>query len=210
MDSITKGVTAMIILANYGFSFAETRKALCEAMPTTSGNMLIIPFAGTLRDAEAEKQGAVVSGFSEDNIYILDEHNARELMQRDYQNILATCGNTFKLLDSIRRYQLDRFIRQQVANGCSTYIGLSAGAYLACTGSIEYVKLFDDNNHISDGDFTALGLTDKYVLCHYDIRGAADKYAVRQYIGYDRELICLSGNDIITLYNSEGEVSKDE
>lgn len=185
------------------------REKLCEAMPTTSGNMLIIPFAGTLRDAEAEKQGAVVSGFSEDNIYILDEHNARELMQRDYQNILATGGNTFKLLDSIRRYQLDRFIRQQEANGC-TYIGLSAGAYLACKGSIEYVKLFDDNNHISDGDFTALGLTDKYVLCHYDIRGAADKYAVRQYIGYDSELVCISGNDVITLNNSKEEVNKND
>lgn len=62
----------MIILANYGFSYPETREALCgEAMPTTSGNMLIIPFAGTMRDAETEKQGAVVSGFSEDNIYCL-------------------------------------------------------------------------------------------------------------------------------------------
>jgi len=198
----------MLIFANYGFEFPETQKALCEAIPTTCGKMLIISFAGTLCDAEAEKQGAVNCGFSEDNIFILNGHNLCKLMQKDYQYILVTGGNTFKLLYYVHLYQLDSFIMQQISKGC-TYIGISAGAYLACK-DIEYVKLFDDNNHIQVGDFTALGLTDKFVLCHYDIRGAADKYAVRQFIGYDSDLVCINGNDIITFeYNNEGDVHND-
>ena len=55
--------------------------------------------------------------------------------------------------------------------------------YLACD-DIEYVKNYDKNDgFITDGNFHALGFTDKYVLCHFDYRDEKDIQLCRLYIG---------------------------
>ncbi|MCR5480904.1 MAG: Type 1 glutamine amidotransferase-like domain-containing protein [Ruminococcus sp.] len=192
----------MLILANYGFEFPTTRASLKRAIGSARGTMLIISLGGTRADAEAEMKGALQIGFKEENVYIFDADKADELMSKDYTYIEITAGNTFQLLSQIRCYNLDEFINAQIDKRC-TLIGLSAGACICCPNT-EYVLLFDDNNHISDGDYTGLGLMNQYVLCHYDIRGTTEKYEIRRFIGYESDLITITGDDVVVIDNKGG------
>lgn len=78
-------------------------------------------------------------------------------------------------------------------------MGFSAGAYLACD-DIEYVKHYDKNyDYITDGNFHALGLTDKYVLCHFDYRDEKDIQLCRLHIGDEPELITINNDQLVVL-----------
>lgn len=186
----------MLILGSYGFTDPSVRQQIAKTITDKSGKMLILPLAasdGALMAAK-EKHYAAKVGFAEENIYVFDENEPERLLCESFDHIVVPGGNTFKLLFLVRKYGLDAFIKAQVANGAH-YLGFSAGAYLAC-GNIEYVKCFDDDNHIQGGDYTALELTDKYVLCHYDNRGPAEIAMCRNYLGFGPELITIKDSEI--------------
>lgn len=189
----------MLILGSYGFAYTSVRNKIGEIITDKSGKMLIIPLAcmfGT-ETGENEKNYASMLGFKKENIYVFDEANYDELLDMKFDYIVVLGGNTFKLLYGIRKYNLDTFIREQVTDG-AIYMGFSAGACIACN-DIEYVKNFDDNNHIINGDFTALGLTDKYVLCHFDFRGYNEIEMCRKYIGNEAELITINNSQLVVI-----------
>lgn len=189
----------MIILSSYGFYYITIRNQLKELFSDKSGKMLIIPLASAygMKYGIREKESAIDAGFLQENIFVFDEKNPDMFLEMKFDYIVIIGGNTFRLLQKVRMYGLDTFIKEQVENGAD-YIGISAGAYLACT-DIEYVKNFDDNNFITDGDFSGLALTDKYILCHFDERGTAEIKMCRQFIGYDTELITINDNQIVIL-----------
>ena len=189
----------MLILGSYGFSYTQNRLKIGEILENNFGKLLIIPLAcGFEKETgEKEKNCAVLLGFKKENITVFDEEHPEETLNRNFDHIAVLGGNTFKLLYKTRKYRLDEFIKKQVENGAD-YLGFSAGAYLACP-DIEYVKNFDDNEHITDDNFTALGLTDKYVLCHYDLRGPAEIKMCRQFIGNASELITITNEQLVVL-----------
>ena len=189
----------MLILSSFGFSYTKNRLKIGESIPDKSGMMLIIPLACMFEQetGEKEKNCAVLAGFKKENIIVFDRNAPDAVKGIKFRYIAVLGGNTFKLLHLVRQYALDNFIRQQVADGAD-YLGFSAGAYLACP-DIGYVVNFDDNNHITNGDFSALGLTDKYVLCHFDLRGNAEIKMCREYIGNEPELITITNDQIICL-----------
>ena len=189
----------MLILGSLGFNYTQNRLKIGELVPEQNGRMLIIPLACTFEaeTGEKEKNGAAMLDFKRENIYVFDRAKPEEYLNRSYDYIVVPGGNTFKLLQYVREFHLDSFIRQQVENG-AVYLGFSAGAYLACQ-NIEYVQNFDANDHITNGDFTALGLTEKYVLCHFDSRGEKEIELCRSYIGYKPELITINDAQLIVL-----------
>ena len=189
----------MIILGSFGFSYIITRKKLSELIHDKTRKLLIIPLASSSGAimGNKEKETAVLTGFDKQNITIFDESEPEKIKDINFDYIAVPGGNTFRLLYYVKKFGLDKFITEQVKNG-AVYMGFSAGAYLACK-NIEYVKCFDDNNHILNGDFTALGLTNKYVLCHYNLRGLAEIKMCRQFIGKDSELITITDEDLIVL-----------
>lgn len=189
----------MLILGSNGFSVPSHFQKIAELIDDRSGNMLIIPLASenSVSVGEAVKKRVVSVGFSEEKIFVFDESKPSALLDMKFDCIAVTEGNTFKLLHEVRKYHLDELIKQRVADG-AVYLGFSAGACLACP-SIEHIKCFEDNNHITNGDFTALGLIDKYVLCHYDNRGIPGIMACREVLGYGAELITVCENELIVL-----------
>ena len=136
-------------------------------------------------------------GFDKEKIEVFDESDPGAVMQRGFDCFAVLGGNSFRLLYNVKRFGLDRFITEQVKNG-AVYMGFSAGACITCE-NIEYLKNLDENNDISDGDFSALGLTDKYVLCHYNLRGMQDIIACRKILGMGTELFTLNDGDIRVL-----------
>lgn len=75
-------------------------------------------------------------------------------------------GNTFFLLQELKRTGADIFIKEHIADG-KLYIGASAGSMVACP-DIEYVKLMDDPSEAPDlqDDFSALHVVGFSVVPH--------------------------------------------
>ncbi len=189
----------MLILGSFGFSYPITRDKLADAIQNKQGKTLIIPLASRYGfDAGiTEKKAMVFAGFDEENIYIFDEERPEKYRDMKFNHISVLGGNTFKLLHDVRKYGLDSFIKEQYANG-AVYLGYSAGAYLA-SPSIAHIRNFDDNNHIFDENYTALALTEKHLLCHFDVRGYQEIKMCRDIIGYDTELITINNDEIIVI-----------
>ncbi|MCH4209703.1 Type 1 glutamine amidotransferase-like domain-containing protein [Bifidobacterium sp.] len=80
--------------------------------------------------------------------------------------IFVAGGNTFFLLQALRRSGADRLIAEHVAQG-KLYIGVSAGAVVAGP-DISYIRLMDDERKgdALHGDFSGLGLVDFSVVPH--------------------------------------------
>jgi len=86
-----------------------------------------------------------------------------KLQKNDY--IYVTGGNTFFLLQELRKTGADKIIMAQIELG-KLYIGESAGS-IVLAPNIEYVKEMDDPQAASDlADFNGLGAVDFYPLPH--------------------------------------------
>lgn len=160
----------VMLFSSYGFCSPIMREKFALAIPRNESlkrkSCLIISYAGydTEKTAEREKQGLVEFGFNSDNIYVLNDNGNSGCESPDYIYIAA--GDTFKLLDIVKKNSLIEKIRNSVIEKHAVYIGVSAGAYLA-TKNIEYITQVEDNNIINDS-FDALNLVPKNILCHYD------------------------------------------
>ena len=189
----------MLILGSNGFDMTATRERISELIEDKSGRLLVLPLA---REPDSDdrrrlRNSAALAGFIRDNVYVFNEKNPVSLEGEHFDYIAVPGGNTFRLLGQLRKFGLDSFIRQQVSEG-AVYLGFSAGACIACP-DIEYVRNFDDIVEIKNGDYSALALTDKYVLCHYDFRGPREMRMCRDYIGDEPELITIGEQEIIVL-----------
>lgn len=91
-------------------------------------------------------------------------------------------GNTFYLLQELRRSGADKIVAQEVNKG-KLYIGESAGAVIACP-DIGYCSGMDSPEKAPDlTDYTGLGLVDFYIVPHIgnEEMGEAAKKAVEEY-----------------------------
>ncbi len=80
--------------------------------------------------------------------------------------IYITGGNTFYLLQELKRTGADKLIKTEINSG-KLYIGESAGAIVA-PPNIEYVKAMDTIKKAPDlENYEALGLVDFYTVPHY-------------------------------------------
>ena len=74
-------------------------------------------------------------------------------------------GNTFYLLQELKRNGLLDLIKQKVQDGM-LYIGESAGAIIACP-DISYNQIMDDKTVATElTNYSGMGLVDYYVLPH--------------------------------------------
>lgn len=113
-------------------------------------------------------------------------------------------GNTFYLLQELKRSGADMIIREQIALG-KAYIGESAGAVVAAP-RIDYIEDMDDRAAAPDlSDCSALGLVDFYPLPHMNsfpfIRASrmiTEKHSndLKLLPITNRQAVCVYGNEI--------------
>ncbi len=113
-------------------------------------------------------------------------------------------GNTFYLLQELKRSGADMIIREQIALG-KAYIGESAGAVVAAP-RIDYIEDMDDRAAAPDlSDCSALGLVDFYPLPHMNSfpfkrasRMIAEKHSndLKLLPITNRQAVCVYGNEI--------------
>ena len=103
------------------------------------------------------------------NVTILDvattPHNKSVQTIKNSGCLCISGGNTFYLLQELKRNGLLDLIKQKVQDGM-LYIGESAGAIIACP-DISYNQIMDDKTVATElTNYSGMGLVDYYVLPH--------------------------------------------
>ena len=124
-----------------------------------------------------------------------------KLTKNDY--IYLTGGNTFFLLQELKRSGADKIIIEQVEAG-KLYIGESAGAMVA-SPNIEYAKAMDSVKKAPGlENFSALGLVDFYTVPHctnFPFRKSVEKIIVQHsnlllYPISNKDAILINGDEV--------------
>lgn len=162
-------VSGSIYLAGGGS--ADDEGLLWSRMLTGRPRVLYWPFALTgpiLGTADGWLRGRLADHLAAPTVSTwesLDGHTPDELSGFDL--LWVGGGNTFRLLDHVRRHGFLEPVRQRVAEGLEFYGG-SAGAVLAC----ETITIAEghDSNENAVSDLSALGLiSGAAILPHYTI-----------------------------------------
>ena len=193
-NSIRCSRPVKMIFSSFGFRSPIMREKYAKVIKQDNTlkekSCTIIPFAGfnIEKTFDAEKTGLIEFGFDPSMISVLDKDHM-PFCAPDY--IYVPGGDPFKLLYNIREYVLKSEVRLRVLTYKTVYIGVSAGAYVACP-DIEYVKQLEDDNVVNE-DYSALGLVQNCIVCH------SDHYSYSQIKSCEN----VSGNEVITIRDDQ-------
>ncbi|KXT79765.1 Alpha-aspartyl dipeptidase Peptidase E [Streptococcus sp. DD11] len=135
-----------------------------------SGHVLFIPTAGNAEEytgyIDEAKEVFADLGFELD-VFDLAQSDRETAQAKIFQTKLLyiSGGNTFYLLQELKKKQLLGLIKEQIADGM-VYVGESAGAIIA-SSDILYNQIMDDKTAADQlTDYSALAETDFYVVPH--------------------------------------------
>ena len=81
--------------------------------------------------------------------------------------IFISGGNTFYLLQELKKKNLISYLKEKIENGL-LYIGESAGSVITAP-NIEYADIVDDKTLATElNDYTGLNLVDFYIVPHFE------------------------------------------
>ena len=126
------------------------------------------------------------------------------LNRNDY--IFISGGNTFYLLQELRRKGADTLITEQIRAG-KLYIGTSAGSIILCP-DIEFVKEMDYNHTAPElQSFTGLNIVNFYILPHYlDFPFEEITQNIVKKYGKKVDLRPISNKQVITIAGNRIEI----
>ena len=120
----------------------------------------------------------------------------------DADVICFTGGNSFFLMDQLRKTETDELLKKELANG-KLMIGESAGAII-CAPTIQYIEQMDEKpEDYSQEDNEGLDLIDFYVLPHY-LTAPFKKITERIMAEFSDLNICAINNHQAIIVNDEG------
>lgn len=120
----------------------------------------------------------------------------------DADVIYFTDGNSFFLMDQLRKTETDELLKKELANG-KLMIGESAGAII-CAPTIQYIEQMDEKpEDYSQEDNEGLDLIDFYVLPHY-LTAPFKKITERIMAEFSDLNICAINNHQAIIVNDEG------
>ena len=120
----------------------------------------------------------------------------------DADVIYFTGGNSFFLMDQLRKTETDELLKKELANG-KLMIGESAGAII-CAPTIQYIEQMDEKSEdYSQEDNEGLDLIDFYVLPHY-LTAPFKKITERIMAEFSDLNICAINNHQAIIVNDEG------
>lgn len=120
----------------------------------------------------------------------------------DADVIYFTGGNSFFLMDQLRKTETDELLKKELANG-KLMIGESAGAII-CAPTIQYIEQMDEKpEDYSQEDNEGLDLIDFYALPHY-LTAPFKKITERIMAEFSDLNICAINNHQAIIVNDEG------
>lgn len=144
-----------------GFANKECEGKTVTFIPTASIVEKVNFYVGSAQKA-FKKLGLII-----DELDISKVSNGiieKKLRENDY--IYISGGNTFYLLQELKRTGADKIIIEEISNA-KIFIGESAGS-MVLSHNIEYAKMMDDSYKAENLDnYQSLGVVDFYPLPHY-------------------------------------------
>lgn len=181
------------------FAGEDVKGKTVTFIPTASLTEKVKFYVGSAKKA-FEKVGVTVDELELTNATV--DEIITKLTQNDY--IYISGGNTFYLLQELKRTGADKIIAEQIAMG-KLYIGESAGSMVVAP-SIEYVKDMDDCKAASDlNAFSALNIVDLYPVPHHTnfpfvkaVEKIISKYSsvLNLYPISNSQVILINGDDV--------------
>ncbi|WP_082021902.1 Type 1 glutamine amidotransferase-like domain-containing protein [Sphingobacterium sp. T2] len=180
------------------FCGEELKGKTVTFIPTAS---LVEEYAGYV---ENDKNAFIELGIFVDVLNI-EQKTEKEIAQILSQNdfIYVSGGNTFYLLQELKKSKADKLISEQIKNG-KMYIGASAGSVIL-SKNIEYIEQVDDKTKAAElKNYSGLGLIDFYPLPHYGNEPFAE-HIENIYKEYHNKipLIPISNSQVIEFKNNE-------
>ena len=139
---------------------------------TESKKILFIPTATNVDEYKKyihltqkvfEDFGSEVENF---DISVFSEETVKEKIS-ETKIIFVSGGNTFYLLQELKKKNLISYLREKIENGL-LYIGESAGSVITAP-NIGYADIVDDKALATElNDYTGLNLVDFYVVPHFE------------------------------------------
>ena len=100
------------------------------------------------------------------DVSVFSEEIAKEKLS-EAKIIFISGGNTFYLLQELKRKNLIPYLKERIENGL-LYIGESAGSVIAAP-DIEYASIVDDKTLATElDDYAGLNLVDFYIVPHFE------------------------------------------
>lgn len=155
-----------VILTSYGLTNEVGKKLIAKALKNenVSEKRIFIIFEPNDFIIDLLIKACLEIGFKKESIILSGQQkNIEEIKSCDI--FYCTEGNTFEVLDLLKKKQYDKIIKEAFRKGNKIYIGASAGAMIAGE-SIEEAKWFD-RNFIGTTAFEGLGLIEGIVIPHY-------------------------------------------
>ena len=162
--------------------------------------MFLVSFPPYGVDELIVKNCVEILGFQRKNLYL----SAEGIPQGITPNfIFVTEGNTFEVLDYMRKQNLIEYIRKLVKEKGATYIGSSAGAMIA--GSDIMLARDFDSNFVRMIDFRALNLFDGTILPHYEKENFKiyleniEPHILNRY----EKILSVSNEEVVVIFSKE-------
>ena len=145
-----------------------------------------------------KKLGAIVTEID----ISTEAYSTTQSVFEDADVIYFTGGNSFFLMDQLRKTETDELLKKELANG-KLMIGESAGAII-CAPTIQYIEQMDEKpEDYSQEDNEGLDLIDFYVLPHY-LTAPFKKITERIMAEFSDLNICAINNHQAIIVNDEG------
>ena len=166
-------------------------------IPTASLREGYTGYVGSARKL-FKKLGAIVTEID----ISTEAYSTIQSVFEDADVIYFTGGNSFFLMDQLRKTETDELLKKELANG-KLMIGESAGAII-CAPTIQYIDQMDEKpEDYSQEDNEGLDLIDFYVLPHY-LTAPFKKITERIMAEFSDLNICAINNHQAIIVNDEG------
>ena len=196
-----------VFLASYFAGVTAQFQDFTKSKAITNREIVFIPTAGNVEDytdyIDEGRAALTAMGYQVDELDVASESQAAAIAKiKAAQIIYISGGNTFYLLQELKRKQLLPVINEKINAGIP-YIGESAGAIIMAP-NIEYNSLMDDTSVAPDlTDYSALAQTDFYTLPHFE---------EEPFVEADEKVIATYQNQInlVPINNSQAIISDGE
>ena len=150
-------------------------------------------------------------GYEVDNfdISIFSEKNVKEKLLKA-EIIFISGGNTFYLLQELKRKNLISYLKERIENGL-LYIGESAGSVIT-SPNIEYASLADDKTLAKElSDYTGMNLIDFYIVPHFGEEPFAESSEKIVELYKDKlDLKLINNKEVILIENDDFRIIKEK
>lgn len=192
-----------IVLTSTGLSNTKIQKAFIKLIDKTDNKSVVI-ITTAAKEKEKNKYSKLAKrqfkemGFNKVDFIDVECENPKKL--KNYDIIYVCGGNTFYLLNYIKKSGAGKIIKKLIKQGV-IYIGVSAGSIIPGPSIKNASEIGSDINKIGITEFNGLNIIPWIIVPHYttSLENQVKKFEKK----YNIRVICLTDNQAIIVQDGK-------